>query len=414
MPPWGGPEGSPPRQGAPNLLLSIVPRRYDTSHHAGGPTQSATGSSASSIRVGRESNSVWGESSGCSRTTNLFTSSTRLVSQQASPPAFVRIPAVRRSAAAAQGMPTTGAFLFRSGSGAGSVDSLPNPLLLPDNASPIFDKPSLSRHCAASASVFPHSRRPINLTWDAYDRHPAFLPFRCLRDGDVSIDTLLNTPLSVEHPLTFPAKPSPLRHRAVSTSVFSQCADLLLLHLGRLRVTTGALLFRSGPGVVSVNSLPNPLLLLDSSSPIFDKPSPSRHRAASTSAFSQCADLLLLHLGRLRVTTGALLSRSGPGVVSVNSLPNPLLLLDNASPLFAKPSPLRPCAASKGAFTQTVAAALFNIWNPAREHSSWLLVAKPQCNSIQFNSIQLYYYTSILLYSCQAVAIATSITSAVR
>ena len=136
MPPRGGPESSPPRQGAPNLLLSIVPRRYDTSHHAGGPTQSATGSSASSIRVGRESNSVWGESSGCSRTTNLFTSSTRLVSQQASPPAFVRIPAVRRSAAAAQGMPTTGAFLFRSGSGAGSVDSLPNPLLLPDNASP--------------------------------------------------------------------------------------------------------------------------------------------------------------------------------------------------------------------------------------------------------------------------------------
>ena len=222
---------------------------------------------------------TWGESSGCSRPPNLFTSSTRLVSQQASPPAFVRIPAVRRSAAAAQGMPTTGAFLFRSGSGAGSVDSLPNPLLLPDNASPIFDKPSLSRHCAASASVFPHSRRPINLTWDAYDRYPAFLPFRCLRDGDVSIDTLLNTPLSVEHPLTFPAKPSPLR----------------------------------------------------------------------------------------------------------------------------------PCAASKGAFTQTVAAALFNIWNPAREHSSWLLVAKPQCNSIQFNSIQFYYYTSILLYFCQAVAIATPI-----
>ena len=222
MPPRGGPEGSPPRQGAPNLLLSIVPRRYDTSHHAGGPTQSATGSSASSIRVGRESNSVWGESSGCSRTTNLFTSSTRLVSQQASPPAFVRIPAVRRSAAAAQGMPTTGAFLFRSGSGAGSVDSLPNPLLLPDNASPIFDKPSLSRHCAASASVFPHSRRPINLTWDAYDRHPAFLPFRCLRDGDVSIDTLLNTPLSVEHPLTFPAKPSPLRHCAASKDAVTQ------------------------------------------------------------------------------------------------------------------------------------------------------------------------------------------------
>ena len=95
--------------------------------------------------------------------------------------------------------------------------------------------------------------------------------------------------------------------------------------------------------------------------------------------------------------------------MSVNSLPNPLLLLDNASPLFAKPSPLRPCAASKGAFTQTVAAALFNIWNPAREHSSWLLVAKPQCNSIQFDSIQFYYYTSILLYFCQAVAIATSI-----
>ena len=129
----------------------------------------------------------------------------------------------------------------------------------------------------------------------------------------------------------------------------------------------------------------------------------------STSVFSQCADLLLLHLGRLRVTTGALLFRSGPGVVSINLLPNPLLLLDNASPLFAKPSPLRPCAASKGAFTQTVAAALFNIWNPAREHSSWLLVAKPQCNSIQFNSIQFYYYTSILLYFCQAVAIATSI-----
>ena len=95
--------------------------------------------------------------------------------------------------------------------------------------------------------------------------------------------------------------------------------------------------------------------------------------------------------------------------MSINLLPNPLLLLDNASPLFAKPSPLRPCAASKGAFTQTVAAALFNIWNPAREHSSWLLVAKPQCNSIQFNSIQFYYYTSILLYFCQAVAIATSI-----
>ena len=48
MPPWGGPEGSPPRQGAPNLLLSIVPRRYDTSHHAGGLPQSATSSSASS------------------------------------------------------------------------------------------------------------------------------------------------------------------------------------------------------------------------------------------------------------------------------------------------------------------------------------------------------------------------------
>ena len=165
---------------------------------------------------------TWGESSGCSRPPNLFTSFNCLVSQQASPPASIRIPAVRRSAAAAQGMPTTGAFLFRSGSGAGSVDSLPNQLLLPDNASPIFDKPSLSRHCAASASVFPHSRRPINLTWDAYDRHPAFLPFRCLRDGDVSIDTLLNTPLSVEHPLTFPAKPSPLRPCAASKDAVTQ------------------------------------------------------------------------------------------------------------------------------------------------------------------------------------------------
>ena len=70
---------------------------------------------------------TWGESSGCSRTTNLFTSSTRLVSQQASPPASIRIPAVRRSAAAAQGMPTTGALLFRSGPGDVSVDTLPNP-----------------------------------------------------------------------------------------------------------------------------------------------------------------------------------------------------------------------------------------------------------------------------------------------
>ena len=42
MPPWGGPEGSPPRQGAPNLLPSIVPRRYDTSHHAGFGTLSGS------------------------------------------------------------------------------------------------------------------------------------------------------------------------------------------------------------------------------------------------------------------------------------------------------------------------------------------------------------------------------------
>ena len=194
MPPRGGPEGSPPRHRALKLLLFIVPRRYDTSHHAGGPTQSATGLSASSIRVGRESNSVWGESSGCSKT-NKPLHLLHSPRQPAGTTSFFH-PYSRSAQIGCRctGMPTTGALLFRSGPGDVSVDTLPNPLLLPNISSPTF------------------------------------------------------------------VKPSPLRHRAASISVFPQCADFLLLHLRCLRATTGALLRYSETGAVSVDTLPNPLL----------------------------------------------------------------------------------------------------------------------------------------------------------
>jgi hypothetical protein len=179
VPPRGGPEGSPPRQGAPNLLPSIVPRRYDTSHHAGGSTQSATGSSASIFRVGRESNSIWGESSGCPRPTNLFTSFTRLVSQQASPPASIRIPAVRRSAAATQGMPTTGDLLRDFETGDVSVDTLPNtPLLLSNISSPSCQAVAIATPCCEHKRILAVRRSLAAAlgTPTCYDRRPP-LPF---------------------------------------------------------------------------------------------------------------------------------------------------------------------------------------------------------------------------------------------
>ena len=122
---------------------------------------------------------TWGESSGCPRPTNLFTSFTRLVSQQASPPASIRIPAVRRSAAATQGMPTTGDLLRDFETGDVSVDTLPNtPLLLSNISSPSCQAVAIATPCCEHKRILAVRRSLAAAlgTPTCYDRRPP-LPF---------------------------------------------------------------------------------------------------------------------------------------------------------------------------------------------------------------------------------------------
>ena len=323
MPPRGVPESSPPRQGAPNLLLSIVPRRYDTSHHAGGLPQSATSSSASSS-----------ESDG-NPTQNL--GRVEWLLQTTKPLHLLQLP--RQPAG------ITSCFHPYSRSAqigcrcTWDADDRCPPLSFwtwrcvcrytPKSPFPFrttlhLISPS-RRHCDTVLQAQAYSRSAQTAcccTRDACVLRPAsnLSPLQMFeRPGDVSVDTLPNTLSSFRTTLHhLLAKPSPLRHCAASKGAFTQtvaAAHGMPMLASNIQIT------------ISIKQLAARIVLSEHiittppASPSPPASSVSRHHLLLPAP--QCAYRLPLHRDA-DVRPLLLQMFEGPGDVSIDTLPNPL------------------------------------------------------------------------------------------